>query len=69
MREVAGEVGEDVFVAVQSQELAHVLHRQHLGVGEPGGGAALAEAAHTQPPLCDLEFVVKRDKHGYNQGV
>ena len=67
--EMAAEVGEEMLVAVEAQELAGALHRQHLGVGQSRGGAAPTQALHTQPPLCDLEFIVNGDKHGYNQCV
>lgn len=66
---VAAEVGEDVFVGVQAQELAHALRRQHLGVGQLGRGAALPEARGVQPLARDLDLVVSRDKHGYNHVV
>ncbi len=65
---VAREVGKDVLITIEAQELARTFHRQNLGVGPFWCGSALPEAGHVQPLPGNFKFVVNAIR-GYNQGV
>lgn len=65
-KEVREVEGKDVCVGVRPQELAHALHHQHLGVGEPGHAAALLKALGVQPLARDHALIISCNKYGYN---